>query len=138
MEKLQKLLMLLVITILSTTFTSCGGDDDNDEPNQNELLGKWELISSQDDDYWEKPCIFNFKENGLLMITFAQDKSNEEVVACRYELSGSKLVIDFGFGDEIYEGTYNINKDVLTFDMISYDPDDTSDVYSDFLTFKRI
>lgn len=112
--------------------------DDTSEPSKNELLGKWELVSSSDAQYWKKPCIFNFRENNMLTITFAKGTINEEAVPCRYTTSGSYIEIDFGYGDDIYEGTYKINKNVLTFDMISYDPDEPEDVYEDFLTLRRI
>ena len=48
------------------------------------------------------------------------------------------LYINFAYEDEIYEGTYKIQSDILTFDMISYDVDYPEEVYEDFLTLCRI
>lgn len=130
-----------LIAILSLGFISACREepDPTPSPAQEEMIiGTWELMSSEDDEYWEKPCIFRFNENNMLTITFAKGKENEESVPCKYTTEGSKLIIDFGYGDEVFEGTYKIDHDTLTFDLITYDPEDPSDVYPDFLTLKRI
>lgn len=133
---MKNYLKYLIILILPFFFVACGGDDD---PVEEGILGKWTLVSCEDEDWErEKPIIFYFRENNRLTITFAEGKRDEEFVPCRYTISGSHLYIDFAYGDEVYEGTYEIKNDVMTFDMIAYDPDSPQDVYEDFLTFRRI
>lgn len=129
-------LMLMLSVVLNFSLVSCGTDDD--ELDKGSILGKWEIVSSRDEDYWEKPCVFNFRENNMLTITFAQGKDYEESVPCKYTTNGTYLYIDFAYGDEVFEGTYKIDKNTMTFDMISYDPDYPEDVYEDFLTLKRV
>ncbi len=45
MDKILKHLMLLLVTTLSLTFTSCRGDDNKDEPNNPNVSGKIETFS---------------------------------------------------------------------------------------------
>lgn len=136
MAKLFKNAMSGLMCVLALwTLASCSGDE-KEEPKQ--LVGRWELLSSEDEEYWEKPCIFRFSDNNMLTITFAAGSEDQESVPCKYTTKGSKLKIDFGYGDDIYEGTYKINNNILTLDIIGYDAEDPEDVYTDFLTLKRI
>lgn len=139
-KKMTQYLHGLLIVVLMLTVVSCGDDDKKDEPNdpsQEALIGAWQVTSSEDPSFWGN-CIFDFRENGRLTITFNPDEKYEENVPCRYKLTGTKLKIDFGYGDEVYEGILKIKGDILTFDMISYDPEDPEDVEEDFLTMRRV
>ncbi len=133
---MKKFLYGFLMLVMCITVSSCGKDDDGPK-DSNSILGEWRLVSSMDDGYWGNACYFNFRDNNMLTITFGRWTADEEAVPCRYYISGSKLTIDFAYGEEVYEGTYKIEGNVLTFDMISYSPDNPSNIYIDYLTLVR-
>lgn len=81
--------MLLLVATLTLTFTSCGGDDDKDEPDQpvtsSFLIGSWtgsEHVPYQGDYYDE----LSFKKDGTFtLVGNCRDYSN----SYNYEMRGT-------------------------------------------------
>jgi len=136
---MNKVLSIFFVSILCIVLPSCGDDKEKDEPiNNGDLVGSWELISSMDPDYWED-AQFDFFTNGFLNINF---NNGQEVVACKYYTKGNVLHIDFGVGangyvDDVFEGVYEINGTIMTFDCHTWDAESPDDVYIDKLILRR-
>lgn len=86
------MMMLLVVATLSVSLTSCGDDDDKDDPNDTAslLLGSWNEIGDDD-------CLqFNADGTGLLFFIPAYPEDNEFF---RYKLSNTTLQIFWADGE---------------------------------------
>lgn len=108
----------MLCALMSVTFTSCGDDDDDNEPTStNNLIGKWKATDS--DGSWE---IWEFNTNGYLTITSydgEKDYYNGVSTNNTYTVTGNQLRVDFGIeggiADDYTLGTYSINGDMLTY-----------------------
>lgn len=114
MEKIQKYLMLLLVATLTLTFTSCGGDDDKDEPDQpvtsSFLIGSWtgsEHVSFQGD-YSET---LNFKNDGTFTLVgngrYYSNSYNYELRGT-WKLKNNNLHLKYSY---YTDGTFNFQEE---------------------------
>lgn len=114
MDKLLKYLVLVLITTLSLTFTSCGDDDGKDEPikdnpNREEVEvqlygGTWKCIPTSEQKKHEYPYSFSFNKNGSFTAVWLEDGWEMTPFSGSWELSGRMLNITAIFRDEEKDG----------------------------------
>ena len=121
MDKIQRVMLVLLAAILSVSFAACSDDkDDKDEPDNATLAGTtWEIISdTDDDDLMEVEITFN--KNGNCSFTPSVDGTY-----AKWTQSDNKLKIVLGEGepDDYMEGSFVINGSNATDTYSWYDCD---------------
>lgn len=111
MTKYFKLLMVALFATMSFAFTSCGDDDEPDDPNNESLVGTWERTTNIDEDWWQKDYI-QFKNDGTsISITDVHFMGQSEVSVeyGKWSKNGNKLTVKAdnpsGDGIDIDNGT---------------------------------
>ena len=111
MTKYFKLLMVALFATMSFAFTSCGDDDEPDDPNNESLVGTWERTTNIDEDWWQKDYI-QFKNDGTsISITDVHfmGQSDVSVEYGNWSKNGNKLTVKAdnpsGDGIDIDNGT---------------------------------
>ena len=95
MTKYFKLLMVAIFATMSFAFTSCGNDDEPDDPSNESLVGTWERTTNIDDDWWQKDYI-QFKADGTsISITDVHfmGESDVSVEYGKWTKNGNKLTV---------------------------------------------
>lgn len=109
MDKLLKYLVLVLITTLSVTFTSCGDDGkdepNKDDPNQEEVDvqlygGTWKCIPTSEQKKHEYPYSFSFNKNGSFTAMWLESDGDMEPFSGSWELTGRYLNIIAIFRDD--------------------------------------
>ncbi len=106
------LFVLLGLLVSVTAFMACGGDDDNNKPSSNPLVGTWraEVTSKGEARYWDLTFTSDYK------FTAKDIKANtgevEETKTGTYSVENSFVTINAkGFG----KSAFQINGNELTF-----------------------
>ena len=104
MKKYSYLLMVILMTLVSVGFASCGNDDD--EPKSSDIVGTWQLKDS----------------DGVILLQFTKDGKYNEV----------DIVSDEGVDDlYIYHGTYTLSGNMLTITYVyAYESETVDCTYS--------
>ena len=93
MKKAISFLSLLFgLFVCLTVFSACGGDDDNNKPSPNPLVGTWraEVTTKEGVRYWD--------------LTFTSD----------FKFSYKDTIVDTGEVIETTTGTYSVVNDIVT------------------------
>lgn len=135
---MKKVLSFLLFSVFCLILPACGDDKEEEIVTNSSIIGSWKLISTDDPDYWED-AQFDFYTDGYLDVDF---NHGQEIVACKYRIRGNVLHIDFavrpdGSCDDIMEGVYEINGNIMTYNSRTWDAEDPDDVYVDRLVLKR-
>lgn len=112
---LQSLVAVALCVIMAMAFTSCG-DDDDDEPAANSIVGTWRLsVMDSDGEAWF--CQYNFKSDGSLEV---KDWSSESGEPATYEARGTYTIVDSYIkikieneGEETYRFSLEGNKLII-------------------------
>ena len=98
---LQSLVAVALCVIMAIAFTSCS--DDDDEPENNSIVGTWLLsLPESDGEYWY--CQYAFKTDGSFDV---KDWSTPSKEPSSYEASG----------------TWSVSNDMLTLKFTDEDPE---------------
>ena len=119
MKKFYFFLSVMLLTLVSISFTSCG--DDKDEPKSSDLVGTWQL-KAVDEDGAAIETLLQFTKDGKgnSVDIYTEDGEVEiEVDRGTYTVSGNKINVTYtDNGQSITETmTYEVKNDKL---MLSY------------------
>lgn len=119
MKKFYFFLSVMLLTLVSISFTSCG--DDKDEPKSSDLVGTWQL-KAVDEDGAAIETLLQFTKDGKWnsVDIYTEDGEVEiEVDRGTYTVSGNKINVTYtDNGQSITETmTYEVKNDKL---MLSY------------------
>lgn len=128
-KNLAKLIMMLML--LSFSFTSCGDKDSEDvdvaKP-QELLIGKWECRLDAYGDPWDEPVIMFFDSDGTGYQWFS-----DEPFANRWEFNyfatSSNLKIKTKYEDETYELRYKISSNGQSLIIYGFDDNDMEELW---------
>jgi len=133
MEKifLERWLMTAVIVLLSCfAFTSCGDDDNKDEPKQDSqemIVGKWICYNNAYGDPWDEPLVYQFDSDGSGYQWF-QDEPFSDRWEFTYSLTESKLCIKTEYGTT-YNLRYEISYNGKSLVLYGWDDNDMEELH---------
>lgn len=109
LSHLKSLIAVALCVIMSMTFTSC--NDDDDEPENNQIVGTWRLsVKESGSEFWY--CQYNFKANGTFEVkdwsSTSPEPSSYEATGT-YSISESWLTLTFNEDGEYYTETYRFS-----------------------------
>ena len=111
-KKLSILSLLFGLFVCVTVFSACGGDDDNNKPSSNPLVGTWraEVISKDVLRYWDLTFTSDYKFTAK--DTYAETGEVKETTTGTYSVENGFVTINAeGFG----KSAFQINGNELTF-----------------------
>ena len=117
MKKCYYFLMVMLLTLVSVGFVSCG--DDNDEPTGSGIVGTWRLYSSDasgaSGTYGDYDVLMQFTKGGVYNEVEIFGTA-VDVYHGTYTVSDNKLTVTYTFlyETETVECTYQIKGDKLT------------------------
>lgn len=116
MTKKLKFLAFALITVLTCVgFASCGDDDDNDEPTNNSIVGKWncyKVVLDYDGNTYPEDVDFDFKSDNSFSVNL---KNEGKTATGTYTTTQSGAFTVKFDGDALVSmsGTYTISGNEL-------------------------
>ena len=120
MDKLKKCLMLLLVATLSLTFTSCGGDD-NDEPDiptskvpitPNLLKGTWKGVFKDYTGIRDELITIYWSDNSLQIWWTHYKNVGEYYFTGSYSVKGNMLTLSGKYGSKGHIVSYDYERTV--------------------------
>lgn len=119
MKKFYLFLSVMLLTLVSISFTSCG--DDKDEPKNSDLVGTWQLKAVDEDGVTIETLLQFTKDGKWNSVDIYTEDGDVEIEVDRgtYTVSGNKINVTYtDDGQSVTETmTYEVTKDKL---MLSY------------------
>ena len=111
MKKYSYLLIVMLMTLVSVGFASCG--DDEDEPKGSDIVGTWQIKDA------EGETLLQFTKDGKFNeVDIVSDEGVDDLYIYHgtYTLSGNKLTINYvyAYESETVDCTYSVKGDQLT------------------------
>lgn len=123
---LQSLVAVALCVIMAIAFVGCSNDDD--EPENNPIVGTWKLsLSEGGGSYWY--CQYNFKSDGTFEVKDWTSNSTEPANyegSGTYSVSGSVLTLNYN-EEETETYRFSVNGNKLT--IYDYEEDGPNDFY---------
>ena len=131
MKKFYLFLSVMMLTLVSVGFVSCG--DDKDEPKSSDLVGTWQL-KAIDEDGASYESLVQFTKNGQWNSVEIYNDDSEidiEVERGTYTVSGNRITVDYTEDGKTYSESFGfeVKNDKL---MLTYDD------YPVAVTFVRV
>ena len=120
MKKLYYFLAVMLLSLVSVGFVSCG--DDKDEPKSSDLVGTWQLkVIDEDGGAYE--CLVQFTKSGQWnSVEIYNDDSEIDIDVERgtYTVSGNRITVNYTEDGKTYTEsmTFEVKGDKL---MLTYD-----------------
>lgn len=120
MKKLYLFLSVMLLTLVSVGFTSCG--DDKDEPKGSDLIGTWQL-KAVDEDGAAYESLVQFTKNGVWnSVDIYTDEVGVQVDVERgtYTVSGNRITVSYTEDGQTFSESFafEVKGDKL---MLTYD-----------------
>ena len=127
MKNFKFLFLIVLAVICSVGFVACGDDD---EPETNKLVGKWECLYDAYGDPWDEPLYFVFNDDGTGSEWFFDDPSDR--LEFTYVVTSSAINVKTEYGD-VYKVEYKFSSKGNKLTLYGWDDDDMYE-----LIFERV